>query len=162
VVGVNAAGVFGTGTSARLAPLTSAPTVDPPAITPPGGTDQTSTPKGPSSVPPVAATGQVLPAVRPVSTRIWPAAFVEAQLAAGETSGPAQAEVVAVPADAAVPSSSPANAPAAAPIPAAPRHQDETPAASTDGLGVLPWILGIIVLLGVVAVSVIYRPRNSA
>jgi hypothetical protein len=51
VVGVNAAGVFGTGTSARLAPLTSAPTDDRPAVTPPGGTDQTSTPKGPSSVP---------------------------------------------------------------------------------------------------------------
>jgi hypothetical protein len=65
---------------------------------------------------PVTATGQVLPVVRPVRTRIWPAAFVEAQLATGETSGPAPAEVVTVTADAAVPSSSPAIPPAAAPI----------------------------------------------
>jgi hypothetical protein len=111
-------------------------------------------------VTPAPGTAPVLPQT---ATDIVPVALGE-QAPAGaavQTAKDTHAAVASAPADASAPQSAEPTAPAetkpsqAPPAASAP----STPAAD---LGPWPWLLGAIAILGVAAVSLVYRRRNSA
>jgi Mg-chelatase subunit ChlD len=145
-----------------------------PVVTPPKSSDPpaptTSASPQPSAPAPVSTT----PAAAPVQTQApsGPAPVTGAPVAVAGVVEPAIAAEVAVAAASPTPASTPTPAPsepqagAAAPS-AAPSPSQAPPAASAPStpvanLGPWPWLLGALVILGVAAVSLVYRRRNSA
>lgn len=161
VVGVTAAGEFGVPAAAVLPASPGTAPVTPP-VTPPKPADPapvasaTPAPTAPSTP------GAVIAPVAQAPAAGAPAALAQTiQQAAVDGQAPAPSpSSTTTPAQAQSSSPAPTDSPSTAPVAAAPPNT--SPSTPEADIGPWPWLLGGIVLLGVAAVSLVYRRRNIA